>query len=291
MSIWDNKHLPDPKSIRALALDLDGTTLAPGGKLSERTARAVKLCRQRGLRIILATGRAIEGAEPFRSAFGAEGPMVYYNGAILVDMPQRKFLKTALLDMNVAEFCVNFARDMGVYAQIYVTGESDESRIPLLAELDSPHREWYYNVTGVLAELVDFREIFKQPKLPGCVKAMFLTEPDTLAEIRLELEKCFGGSILIAQTNRTFLEVTGPNASKGLGLKFVMEYCSIAKQEIIAFGDEENDLPMFSVAGFFVVPSNGKDMVKAKADLVIGPNTEDGLAVFLEEFFNLETGK
>jgi len=210
---------------------------------------------------------------------------------VLVDMPDKKFLNTALLDVNVAEFGVNLARDMGVYCQIYVTGEDNESRIPLLAELDSPHREWYYKVTGVLAELVDLREIFKQPKLPGCVKTMFLAEPDILAEVRLVFEKNFGGSVLIAQTNRTFLEVTGPNASKGLGLKFVMENYSIAKEEIIAFGDEENDLSMFSVAGFFVVPSSGKDMVKAKADIVIGPNTEDGVAVFLEEFFDLETVK
>jgi hypothetical protein len=272
-----------------MAIDLDGTTLAPGGILNERTARAINLCKQRGIRIILATGRAIEAAEPFRSAFGAEGPMIYYNGAVLVDMPEEKILNTALLDKTVAEFCVNLARDMKVYCQAYVPDRDNESRIPLLAELDSQYREWYYKITGMLAELGDLREVLRHPKLRGCVKTMFLAEPEILAEVRLELEARFGETVCIAQTHRTFLEVTGPNATKGLGLKFVMEHCSIAKEEIIAFGDEENDLPMSSVAGFFLVPSSGKDMVKAKADIVIGPNTEDGVAVFLEEFFNLET--
>jgi len=76
--------------------------------------------------------------------------------------------------------------------------------------------------------------------------------------------------------------------SKGEGLKFVMERCSLKRVEVIAFGDEESDLTMFSSAGFSAAPSNAKDTVKAKADLVIGSNAEDGVAAFLEEFFLLD---
>jgi hydroxymethylpyrimidine pyrophosphatase-like HAD family hydrolase len=66
-----------------------------------------------------------------------------------------------------------------------------------------------------------------------------------------------------------------------------MEHLSIKKEEIIAFGDEENDLPMFEAAGFSAAPFNAKENVKAKADLVVGSNAEDGVAAFLEEFFGL----
>jgi len=66
-----------------------------------------------------------------------------------------------------------------------------------------------------------------------------------------------------------------------------MERLSLKREEAIAFGDEENDIPMFARAGFSIAPSNAKDAVKAKADLVIGSNVEDGVAAFLEEFFAL----
>jgi hydroxymethylpyrimidine pyrophosphatase-like HAD family hydrolase len=73
--------------------------------------------------------------------------------------------------------------------------------------------------------------------------------------------------------------------SKGQGLKAAMKRLSIKSEEVIAFGDEENDLPMFSVAGFSAAPANAKESVKAGADIVIGSNAEDGVAAFLEKYF------
>jgi len=277
-------NLPKPANIKALALDLDGTVLAPGAVLSKRTITAVNKCVQRGLKIIIATGRAIEAAEPFRTSLGAEGPMIYYNGAIVAEMPEGRFLQETLLDTKMAEFCVDLSRETGIYCQIYLF---NEKRIPLLAELDGPEREMYRKHTGILAELADLKEALGRNGLTGCVKVMFLAEPELLAELRPRLDERLGKSVYIAQTLRTFLEVMDAKVSKGQGLSFAMERLSLKREEIIAFGDEENDMPMFANAGFSVAPSNSKDTVKAKADLVVGSNAEDGIAIFLEEFFSL----
>jgi 5-amino-6-(5-phospho-D-ribitylamino)uracil phosphatase len=277
-------NLPKPANIKALALDLDGTLLAPGGVLSERTIVAVNKCVQRGLKIIIATGRAIEAAERFRASLGAEGPMIYYNGAVVAEMPEGRFLQATLLDTKKAEFCVDLSRETGIYCQIYLF---IENRIPLLAERDASEREMYHKHTGILAKLVDLKEALGRSGISGCVKAMFLAEPELLAELRPRLDERLGKSVYIAQTLRTFLEVMDAKVSKGQGLSFAMERLSLNREEIIAFGDEENDVPMFAEAGFSVAPSNAKDTVKAKADLVVGSNAEDGVAAFLEEFFSL----
>jgi len=282
----------DRKTIKALALDLDGTLLAPGAVLSDRNIKAIRACRERGLRIIITTGRAIEAAESFRASLGAEGPMVCYNGAIVVDMPGNKILSSTLMDVKAVEFCVDFAREMGLYCQAYFPvgdfGEINTSpRIILKAERDGPEREMYHKHTGLLAELVDLKEELRRPGLRGCVKAMFLAEPEVLTAIRPRLEEHFKGSVYIAQTLRTFLELMNVKVSKGQGLKFVMECCSLKSEEVIAFGDEESDLTMCAVAGFFAAPSNAKEAVKAQADIVIGSSAEDGVAAFLEEFFAL----
>jgi len=281
----------EPKTIKALAFDLDGTLLAPGAVLTDRTVKAIRTCRERGLQIIITTGRAIEAAEPFRASLGAEGPMVYYNGAIVVDMPGNRILSSTLLDKQAVEFCVDFARETGLYCQAYFPdgkfSDGNSSGIILKAERDGPEREMYHKHTGLLAELVDLKEELSRPGLRGCVKAMFLAEPEVLAEIRPRLEGHFKGGVYIAQTLRTFLELMNVKISKGQGLKFVMERCSLKSEEVIAFGDEESDLTMFGIAGYFAAPSNAKDAVKAKADIVIGSNAEDGVAAFLEEFFGL----
>jgi len=281
-------NLPKPENIGALALDLDGTILAPGAVLSERMIAAINKCVQRGLKIIISTGRAIEAAERFRKLLGAEGPMVYYNGAVVAEipaeMPEGRILRTTLLDKKKAEFCVDLSRETGIYCQIYLFNGKG---IPLLAERDGPEREMYYKHTGILAELVDLKAVLNQGEFLGCVKAMFLAEPEFFEKLRLRLDERLGKSVYIAQTLRTFLEVMDAKVSKGQGLSFAMERLSLKREEVIAFGDEENDIPMFANAGFSVAPSNAKDAVKAKADLVVGSNAEDGVAIFLEEFFSL----
>ena len=277
----------DPKKIKALALDLDGTILGPGGVLSERTLRTIKTCKERGLKLLIATGRAIEAAEPFRSLLGAEGPMIYFNGAVVADMPGGKILKATLLDKDAAVFGMELAREMGVYYQVFFPPRKEDSRIVFMAERDMPEREMYNVHTGIRAELGDLKAALSRPGLPGCVKSMYLAEPEVLDALRLRIDERLGKSVYIAQTLRNFLEIMDAQVSKGQGLRFSMERLAIKPEEVIAFGDEENDLPMFEAAGFSAAPSNAKDNVKAAADIVIGSNTEDGVAAFLEEFFRL----
>ena len=277
----------NPKKIKALALDLDGTILAPGAVLSERSIRAVKACRQRGLRIIIATGRAIDAAERFRTALDAEGPMIYFNGVVVAEMPGGRILSSTLMDKEAAAFGVDISREMGVYYQVFFPAGNKEGNITLMAEQDAPERKIYYNHTGILAELGDLKEALNRPGLEGCIKSMFLAEPELHAALRLKFDERFSKSVYIAQTLKNFLEIMDAKVSKGQGLKLVMEHCSLKSEEVLAFGDEENDLPMFAAAGFSAAPSNAKDSVKAAADMVIGSNAEDGVAAFLEEFFGL----
>jgi Cof subfamily protein (haloacid dehalogenase superfamily) len=276
-----------PKKIRALALDLDGTLLAPGSVLTERTRQAVKACRRLGLRIIIVTGRAIDAAEPFRAALEAEGPMVYFNGAAVANMPEGTLLSATLLDKESAEFCVDLSRETGVYFQVYFPGANGDSRITLMAETDGPERTMYHNHTGILAELGDLKEALRRPGTAGCVKTMFLAEPEVQAMLRPKLDEHFGERVYIAQTYRTFLELMNAKVSKGQGLKFALECLSISPEEVMAFGDEENDIPMLKAASFSAAPSNAKESVKAAASMILGSNAEDGVAAFLEDFFKL----
>jgi Cof subfamily protein (haloacid dehalogenase superfamily) len=282
-----DSQAPDPQTIKALALDLDGSILAPGAILTERTARALRAAAERGVQLIIATGRAPAAAEKYRLPLGAGGPMVYFNGAVAADMPGGRILDTTLLEKEAVEFCVDLARRRGAYFQAYLPGTGDRPGSRLLAEKPGPERDMYHNHTGLLAELGDLKEALADPGLRGCIKGMFLAEPEDQIPIRAEIGERFGKRVYIARTLRTFLEVMDPRVSKGEGLKKVMGYRGLEKAQVIALGDEENDLPMFAAAGYSLAPANAKDAVKAAADRVIASNAEDGPAAFIEEFFAL----
>jgi hydroxymethylpyrimidine pyrophosphatase-like HAD family hydrolase len=202
-------------------------------------------------------------------------------------MPGAKILDSTLLSFEVVDFCIDLSRTMGVYYQVFFPATEKEPRQLLMAEKEGAEREMYHNHTGILAELGDLREAAARSGSSGCIKSMFLAEPEVQDALRLKLEERFGNTIYVAGTLGTFLEVMNSRVSKGQGLHIVLERLGLKAEEVMAFGDEENDIPMFGSAGFSAAPSNAKESVKAKADLVIGPNSEDGVAAFLEDFFSL----
>jgi len=283
----------EPKLIKGLAIDLDGTTLLPDGILGKRTRDCLRKLVDRGMQIIISTGRAIEAAEKYRSAIGAEGPMVFFNGAEVADVPSGKILHTNCINMDVVDFGTDIARDLGIHYQVYLpagispdTGKEDSNQMweALIIEKYGSEAEYYQKHTGIIPVIKDLKSVAALP-LEGCIKGMFIADPSLHDEVRKRMYGRFGDSINVMRSYPTFLEVINAGVSKGEGLRIAMEHRGLKPEEVIAFGDEENDLPMFPIAGFACVPQNAREKIRDAADLIYGPNTEEGLAEFLEKVF------
>ncbi|MDR2245988.1 MAG: Cof-type HAD-IIB family hydrolase [Treponema sp.] len=281
------KRSADRQKIKALAFDLDGTLLAPGAVLTGRTRKTLRACMDRGMRIVIATGRSAVSADRYRREIGFAGPMVCFNGALVVAMPEGETLRLCHLDPLVAEFCVDLSRRMDVYYQAYFTRSLESGGELLMGEKECPEAAGYRNHTGIQPVFGDLRAVLGAADFEGCIKSMFLAAPEVLDRIRPCLEERFGDRVYLTKSSPTFLEVLSAGVSKGSGLQCVMDHHGFSPEEVIAFGDEENDLPMFPVAGFAGAPANAQDAVRAAADFVTGANTEDGVAFFLADFFGL----
>jgi 5-amino-6-(5-phospho-D-ribitylamino)uracil phosphatase len=283
----------DPKKIRGLAIDLDGTTLLPEGVLGDRTKKCLQKLISKGMHIIISTGRAIEASEKYRSAIGTEGPMVFFNGAEVADVPSGKVLHTNLIGLDVVDFGADLARELGIHYQVYLpagispdTGKQDPKQKweALLIEKYGSEAEMYYKHTGVKAVIKDLKKIASLP-LDGCIKGMYIADPSLHDKVRQKFKERFGDKISIMRSYPTFLEVINNGVSKGEGLRIAMEHRGLKPEEVIAFGDEENDVPMFPIAGFAGAPQNAREKIREAADLIYGPNTEEGLAIYLEQVF------
>jgi Cof subfamily protein (haloacid dehalogenase superfamily) len=241
----------------------------------------------RGVRIIIATGRSAASADRYRREISAGGPMICFNGAKVVSMPGREILGLRLLDPQTAGFCADLSRKMDVYYQAYFVRSREPEGELLMGEKDRAEAWGYRKHTGIQPVFGDLKAALESADFEGCIKSMFLAEPEVLDRIRPRLEERFGDTVYITRSSPTFLEVLSAGVSKGSGLQIVMDHYGLSPENVIAFGDEENDLPMFAAAGFAAAPANAGAAVRASADIVTGANTEDGAAVFLSGFFGL----
>jgi Cof subfamily protein (haloacid dehalogenase superfamily) len=281
-----------PSTIKALALDLDGTSLLPDTSMGDRTTQCLKKLITKGIQVIFCTGRAIEACQCYYNAIGAQGPMVFCNGALVVDIPEIKLISTNLLGLEVIDYGVDLARSMDVHFQALIPpqnkpagGKGRDRWGSLLIEKQRPESEMYQRHTGMAPIVTDIKATIAATEQKGAIKTMYIADPALLAELRKKMLDRFGNRIYITGSYPTFLEIMTAGVSKGEGLKTVMECRGLRPEEVLACGDEENDLPMFSVAGFSAAPSGAREKIREAADFVFGPIAEEGLAAFLDDLF------
>ncbi|MCL2138772.1 MAG: Cof-type HAD-IIB family hydrolase [Treponema sp.] len=277
----------DITQIKALAIDLDGTALLPDSSMGERTIQCLKKLIANNIQIIFCTGRAIESSCRYYNAIGASGPMVFFNGAEVAEIPEVKIISSSLLNLKAVDFALDLARKTDSHFQVFLPPQEDgkKSWEQLFIDKQRPEAEMYRQHTGIRAIEADLKKVIAMPELKGAVKAMFIAEPKRIAVLRKKIIDCLGSSIYTAISFPSFLEIMSADASKGKGLRTVLQHRGLSPNEVIAIGDEENDLPMFAVAGYSAAPSSARENIRRAADFVFGSNAEEGLAAFLEKMF------
>src|SRR5688500_20225360 len=115
-----------------------------------------------------------------------------------------------------------------------------------------------------------------------------VAEPAQVKQVHEELEQTFGERIFclrifVPQAGVEVLEIFDPAVNKWEGILHVARLHGVEPEQIIAIGDDVNDLPMLTQAGLGVAMGNARDEIKSAAKRVIGSNADEGLAVFLEE--------
>jgi Cof subfamily protein (haloacid dehalogenase superfamily) len=273
----------NPTTIRALAFDLDGTLLRQDKTLSHRTRRVLKICMDRGIQLIIATGRAVVSGELYRDMIGAAGPQVYYNGAEVVDMPGGTAVFTQYVDAEPIRYAAALAEEMGVYFQVYFpAGAIGEGEV-LMGNRLGEESDYYCRTSGVQAIGGDLKA--NLDGVPRLIKGLFIASEVHQERLRAALNKRYQKSIYVVRSSPRYLELLANGVSKGVGLVHALKYLDLKTSETVVFGDEENDLPMFAAAAFSAAPANAKAAVLDAAMFHIPSNEEDGVAAFLEEKF------
>jgi Cof subfamily protein (haloacid dehalogenase superfamily) len=258
---------------RLLAIDLDGTLLSPQRLITRRTYNALTQAVDAGMKLVIATGQTLNVLRAVCADLPLNVPQIIYNGAIIADIstgtivheqlvPQERILPTLALLQEA-----NLYRGYHTHEHVYV----DQSTPNAL--------DWYRPPVPPVIEVADVAHLYPQP----CIKLVGVGDESTLRAKRRTLESQLADQLYVTQASRDLLEFLHPAVSKGNALKFLAQRLNIAPEEIVAFGDNHNDIGMLTFAGLGIAMGNAHDEVKAAANYVTLRNSEDGVAAALEK--------
>ncbi|MBS3971065.1 MAG: HAD family phosphatase [Clostridia bacterium] len=255
---------------KLIAIDLDGTLLNNDLEISPRAAAAIRAAEKKGVRVTLCTGRMYASASPYAQELRLNIPLITYNGALVKNSFDGEILYEKNLPLEEARHVVEICREFDCQLNVYFDDKL------YVEKTDYWAKKYASRVNVPLHEVDDLLDFLKLPP----IKLLAMGEEEVLHMIRRRLADRV---LYITRSQPHFLEILNPEATKGRGLAAVVKRLAIDRKNVMAIGDNENDIEMFKYAGYSVAMANADDHVKVHADYVTKNNDDDGVAEAIEK--------
>jgi Cof subfamily protein (haloacid dehalogenase superfamily) len=271
---------------RLLALDLDGTLVDSNGTLRPSVRDAVGAAQEQGVEVVVCTGRRFRTARTVVDELELEGSIVIHNGVVVKDIRSGETIEHRYLDLDLYTAVLELMREAGpplVYVDHYHEG------LDLYAEPPERAHEFQAEYLADAAPVTRFIESLEEPPSPSLVMLSAMADENRLLPLREAIEAELGRHVrtnfLINQRYRGhILEVVSRASGKWAALRAVAEKKGIAPEEILAIGDDNNDVEMIAEAGLGVAMGNAVAAAKEAADVVTSSNDEDGVVRVIEKY-------
>ena len=261
--------------IRLVALDLDGTLISEGLRVSQIVLDAIARARGAGIAFTMITGRMFAAARPFAEAIGIDGPIVCYQGAATYVVQTRERISHVPLPLDVAQRVFSRAGEDGVRALGYFDDK-------LYTEANDEYTKAYTDLARVEPHVVDSIVEFFADR--PSTKINCVTTRENAAGYIDRLREFVSKDAYVTRSQPEFVEVLNPNVDKGRALADVARYHGVALDDVMAIGDSWNDVPLLAAAGVAVAMGTSPPELIEKADAVVAGVEQDGVAEALERF-------
>lgn len=263
-----------------IALDMDGTLLKEDKTISDRTKKAIYEAREKGVKVVLASGRPIEGLNRYLKELDLISPNDYvmsFNGSIVQNTETKQVIFKNILTGKDLKKLYELSKQIGVNIHAF-------TKKGCVTPVMNEYTQVEGRINGIDVYEVDYGMISEDEDV---IKVMFIDPESVLEEAIKRIPDSFYEEYTIVRSAPFFLEFLNKASSKGTGIKALGEYLGIAKEEIICVGDAGNDLDMIEYAGLGVAMGNAFEEVKQAADYVTLTNEEDGVAHVIEKFIRI----
>ena len=256
---------------KAVFSDIDGTLLNSQHQITPKTEEAIKNILKRGIPFIPVSARPPYAITPYTEQLGAQHGMICYSGALILDKNLTALYSVILEPQDLQKLNALLA-DFAHLSISYYAG--------LDWFCNDVNNDWIKQeseITGLSAKLL-------QGNLTDVHKILVMGSAEEIQTVEPVLKQALP-HLSIHRSKDEYLEITTPAATKAKAIQFMEQHLGISTEQVIAFGDNFNDLDMLQYAGLSVAMGNAPDAIKQVAKEVTATNNKDGIALVLNRVF------
>jgi Cof subfamily protein (haloacid dehalogenase superfamily) len=265
---------------KMICLDIDGTLLNSKHQISETVKETIKLVVSRNhIPIILVSARMPKGITFLQKELGITAPMICYSGALILDETGTP-LGAERINIAYLEEIHEITSQWNLHMSLYKDDQWYVESMDAWAKQES-------KITNIKPTVTSVVTLFEQWKKDGSGpnKILCMAKPKQMLRLKSELQI---EALNIYPSKPTYLEIMPKQASKTSAIQVLQRKFGINQSEIIAMGDNYNDIDMLAYAGLGIAMGNAPDEVKKQAKEVTLTNDEDGVAAALLKYVVLD---
>lgn len=286
---------------KLIAIDLDGTLLNSYGEVSIKTKEALIEAKKQGVEIVLASGRPISSTESLARELGVDNYLISGNGSAVYDIQNQKLICDRFLNkeqvLKIAKLCEENSFFYNVYTEDEVIASSLNYNVLFyhkenLKKIEE--KRTHINVVQNIAEYIEQSGKEKFLKITVCdesqfifnsiIKRLKLIEGIDILETEYMSRKKIKSGTEDVDIQYFYTEVTNKNVNKWSAIEFLMNKLNINREEVIAIGDNMNDIEMIQNAGLGIVMGNSNPKMKEIADEIVADNNSEGVLEAFNKF-------
>ena len=289
---------------KLITVDLDGTLLNKYGEVSEYTKNIIKKVTDQGILVVLASGRISESVLTIAKEIGANKYYISGNGSVLYDMQKKEIIYEKYLSkekvLELIELCEKNSIYYNIYTESSVIAKSLNYNVAFYNYENtkkSSDKKTEINIVDDVYNYIKTLNTNKFLKMTICDenkivfssilrKVKDIPDIDVLEVSHMSKKKRKMGTKEVS-VGYYYTEVSSKNVDKWYAIEEIMKKENIAKEEVISFGDNNNDILMIKNAGLGIAMGHSNEQVKKVAKFVTQTNDEDGVAKALENIILL----
>ena len=284
------------------AIDLDGTMLNQYGIVTQRTKQAIKRAQQRGIEVIIASGRPMDSIKAIAEEIKSEKYFISGNGAIIYDIQNDEIIYENTLKKQKTLDIIKICEENSIYYNIYTEKEIIAKNLQcnvLYYHKENLNKEeknkTHINIVENIYDYIVDRDE-KVVKITICDnnqvifnsimrKLKEIEEIEVLEVSHMSRKIIRQGSVEVP-IEYFYTEISAQNVDKWNAIEFLKEKMQIKTEEIVAIGDNVNDKKMIENAGLGIAMGESTPVIKNVANQITGSNNEDGVAQALENLWS-----
>lgn len=263
---------------KLIAVDIDGTLTNSKKELTPHTRYALLEAQKQGKRVIIASGRQPLGVYPLAEDLMLDrynGYIMCYNGGKIINCADNRTILTKLFPREYLSDIVAVLKDSNITMMTF-----DDKKIIADKKVND---YTYVEMEDCKTDMVTFDDFVGAVKF-DFNKILLAGEPLELDRYQQVLQKRYDGLLDVYKSAPYFMEIMPFGVSKGSMLPLLVEHLGMSREELIAFGDNYNDITMIGYAGMGVAMGNAEEGVKKVANYICETNDDDGVAKTVEKY-------